>query len=141
MQNKYLRALMFLKRLMMKIQSILPTLKKNKLLIAPLAVATLALTPMNIARAQEKEIARLNNDTIELVSNAKSDEFMYSNLSTSKVKSKNGIPLANVDTVNNQEKDELKSFFKAFILEILAAAGMVGIALLYAWNPDDKTKS
>ncbi|MBE7712069.1 MAG: hypothetical protein E7Z92_08045 [Cyanobacteria bacterium SIG31] len=122
----------------MKIQSILPTVKNNKLLIAPIAAATLALSPLNSAKAQEKATQQMNTDTIEMVSSVKSDELMYSNLSTKKVKAGKTQDLVNAEMAEIQEKEESMPFYKAFLLEIVAAVATVGIALLCAWDPNSK---
>ena len=122
----------------MKIQSILPTVKNNKLLIAPLAAAALAISPLNSAKAQEKATQQMNADTIEMVSSIKSDELMYSNLSTKKVKAGKTQDLVNAEMAEIQEKEESMPFYKAFILELIAAISVVGIALFAAWDPDSK---
>ena len=122
----------------MKTQSILPIVKNNRLLVAPIAAAVLALSPLNSAKAQEKTAQQMNADTVEMISTIKSDEFMYSNLSTGKGKIENKQDLIKSEMAEIQEKEESMPFYKAFILELIAAISVVGIALFSAWDPDSK---
>ena len=122
----------------MKIQSILPIIKNNKLLVVPLAATALALSPLNSVKAQEKTTLQMNTDTVRSVAKFKSDEFAYSGLVSQKTNTERNSDSINAEMAEIREKEEAMPFYRAFIIELIAALGMVGAALFSAWDPNSK---
>ena len=89
--------------------------KPKTILLGTLAATALAVSPINKTQAQEMDSLELRKDSIELCD----------------------IPPKEI--LIKDDASEFEKASKAFIVELLAAIAVVGIGLLGAWEPKDRS--
>ncbi len=99
----------------MKIAPVKANINKTKAtLLGSVAATMLAISPLVSIKAQKADSLELKKDTVELCKVPQNETYI------------------------KDDASEFEKASKAFVIELLAALGVVGIGLLGAWEPKGK---
>ena len=121
----------------MKILKQLPVIKNKNILKATVLATTLVLSPLVIAKAQNQDSFETKN-TVETVDKTSTNNKSVESMTTKEILEE----FDSMVTVSAEElyPEEKNSKVKKFFAILGAAIGLVGTALLCAWEPSNKKK-
>jgi hypothetical protein len=121
----------------MKILKQLPVIKNKNILKATVLATTLVLSPLVIAKAQNQYSFETKN-TVETIDKTSTNKKSVESMTTKEILEE----FDSMVTVSTEElyPEEKNSKVKKFFAILGAAIGLVGTALLCAWEPGNKKK-
>ena len=122
----------------MKILKQLPMIKNKNILKTTILATSLALSPLVIAKAQNQDSFETKN-AVETVDKTLTNNKSIESMTTEEIIKE----FDSIETVSAEElylEENKNSKVKKFFAMLGAAIGLVGVALLCAWEPYNKNK-